>query len=114
MPQVVFDFPSTVFSALNSLTLSPALAAILLKKKDERQAREASARPAFLEHLRAALAFLFGFFWLFNSKFDISHLFGILRMNRRPTKVGLHSPIELLGELTISLGTQRLGIVLEN
>jgi len=52
---------STVFSALNSLTLSPALAAILMRKREDR------------DYVTIVLNLVLGwFFWLFNRVFSFS------------------------------------------
>lgn len=68
---------STIISTFNSLTLCPALAALLLKSKD--------SRPDWPTRI---LNFLFGwFFWLFNRVFDRfggAYTFGVRKIIRIP------------------------------
>jgi multidrug efflux pump len=64
---------STVFSALNSLTLSPALAALLLRRKDEgRRMKDESNRHGVLYFILHPSSFILLFFRGFNWVFGVS------------------------------------------
>ena len=84
---------ATVLSAINSLTLSPALAALLLKARPE----HGGPRP---DPLTLGISFAFGwFFKLFNKTFDATNkvYVGILRRILRLSAVALLVYVGLLG-----------------
>jgi len=82
---------STVISSLVSLTLSPALGVLLLRKKTEKQ-----------DHLARLINFLFGWFFnIFNRVFDATNR-GYTALVRRSLRLGFLMTVLYLGLLGIA------------